>query len=161
MTLYEIDSAFDALIDPETGEILDWDAFSALQIARETKLENTALYIKNLDAEAAAIRAEEKALAERRKSAENKSVSLRAHLSQALDGEKFSTPRVAVSFRKSEALQIPDVEKFIEWAQSKNHPELLSYGKPTPNKTKITAEIKDGAEIPGVTLETRQNIQIK
>ncbi|MDR1328872.1 MAG: siphovirus Gp157 family protein [Oscillospiraceae bacterium] len=161
MTLYEIDSAITALIDPETGEVLDYEAFEALAFTREAKLENTALYIKNLDAEAAAIQAEEQALEARRKRAQNKAASLRAHLSQALSGEKFSTPRVAVSFRKSEALQILDIEKFIEWTRIEKHPEFLNFGRPIPNKTKIAAEIQGGMKIPGVTLETHNNIQIK
>ena len=72
MSLYHIDQAILALVDPETGEIMDGEAFDQLQMERETKLENIALWIKNLKAENAAIRQEEKALAERRKAGENK-----------------------------------------------------------------------------------------
>ena len=38
MTLYEIDSAIQALVDPESGELMDYDAFAALQMEREVKL---------------------------------------------------------------------------------------------------------------------------
>lgn len=40
MTLYEINEAMLALVDPETGELMDYEAFSALNMAREEKLEN-------------------------------------------------------------------------------------------------------------------------
>ena len=77
MTLYEIDhaisEAFERAIDPETGELINeeaWAQLEALQMDREQKLENVALWVKDLNAEAAAIREEEKNLAKRRQSAE-------------------------------------------------------------------------------------------
>ena len=54
MNLYEIDAAITALVDPETGEISDFDAFDQLSMARDQKIENIALYYKNLVADAAA-----------------------------------------------------------------------------------------------------------
>ena len=63
MTLYEIDAALMACIDPETGEI-DADAWEALSLDREVKIENTALLIKDLLAEANMIKQEEDALAQ-------------------------------------------------------------------------------------------------
>ena len=40
MNLYEIDKAILELVDEETGEIADWDAFEQLQMEREQKIEN-------------------------------------------------------------------------------------------------------------------------
>ena len=65
MKLYEIDQAIESLIDQDTGEVSDFDVFMDLQMAREAKIENVALLIKNLTAEAEAIKAEKNALAER------------------------------------------------------------------------------------------------
>ena len=48
MRLYEIDEAILSCIDTDTGEILDADKLNALQIEREEKLENVALWIKKL-----------------------------------------------------------------------------------------------------------------
>ena len=59
MKLYEIDAAIMECIDLETGEIVDADRLTALQMEREQKLENVALWIKDLDAEAKALKAEE------------------------------------------------------------------------------------------------------
>ena len=47
MTLYEIDNAILECIDLETGEIIDTDKLDALQLERETKIENVALWIKD------------------------------------------------------------------------------------------------------------------
>ena len=43
MNLYEIDAAITALVDPETGEVSDFDAFDQLSMARDQKIENLSL----------------------------------------------------------------------------------------------------------------------
>ena len=58
------------LLNTETGELLDYDAFEQLQMDREHKIENMVCWSKSLDAEAKAIRDEEKELAERRRTME-------------------------------------------------------------------------------------------
>lgn len=60
-TLYEIDADIVNCIDTETGEILDFDSLDALNMERDAKIEGVALYVKQLQAEAEAIKAEEKA----------------------------------------------------------------------------------------------------
>ena len=77
MTLYEIDKEIQALIT-EDGEIEDIERFDALAMERDKKIENIGCWVKNLDAEAASIREEEKALAERRHRLESKAERLRA-----------------------------------------------------------------------------------
>ena len=54
MTIYEIDQkimeAFDAAIDQDTGEIVDQEAYAAflrLDMERDVKIENTALWVKD------------------------------------------------------------------------------------------------------------------
>ena len=60
MTLYEIDNAILGCVDDETGEVIDFDKLDKLTMQREQKLEGAALAVKNLTAEAEAIKAEEK-----------------------------------------------------------------------------------------------------
>lgn len=160
-SLYEIDQAILDTIDPETGEILDIERLSELQIERETKLEAVALWIKNLRAEEAALKAEKDAFAERENKTKAKIESLKNWLSGALNGNPMKTTKVAVSFRRSESVEIEDEERVISFAQENNRDDLLSYKAPTVNKTAIKAVIKDGKEIPGATLIEKQNIQIK
>ena len=77
MKLYEIDQALVDLVDNETGEIIDIEVFDSLQMERDEKIESIALYIKDLKAEAEALKAEKLAFAERQKVAENKAESLK------------------------------------------------------------------------------------
>ena len=46
--LYEINEEIKNTIDLETGEIVDFEAFEKLQMERTEKLENIALWYKNL-----------------------------------------------------------------------------------------------------------------
>ena len=159
MSIYDIDSAIVSLVDAETGEVSDEEAFDALQMERDKKVENIGLYFKDLVAEAKAIKEEEANLAARRKSVENKAERLKHLLEYALNGDKFSTPRLKVSYRKSATVELS--VGFTKWAEE-NADDLLTYSEPKPNKTLIKAAIKDG-RVPDnmATIETHENISIK
>ena len=156
MNLYDIEYEITNCVDPETGEIIDEKRLDALQMAREKKIENILLWIKNLKSEAGAIREEEKKLADRRQSDEKKAESLTQYVQNVLNGEKFKTPRVAVSYRKSEAVIVDDLQLMQDTCD-----EYLKYKEPEPDKAKIKAAFKDGITVPGCHLEERQNITIK
>ena len=158
MNIYEIDNAMFSLIDEETGEIKDYEAFEELQMQKEEKIENTALWYKNLVAESKAIREEEKALAERRKSLENKAENLKNFINRTLDGNKFSTSKVAISYRKSTAVEVDD--EFIDYAM-KNNNDLLTFKRQEPNKTVIKGMLQGGFDIPHAELVERNNMSIK
>lgn len=159
--LYEIDQQILDCIDLETGEILDAEKLNELQMERDEKIEKVALWYKNLVSDAEAYKAEKEAFAEREKAAKNKAESLKKWLAYALNGEKMSTQKVAISFRKSEAVEIEDEERVITFAQKNGRDDLLSYKAPTVNKSAIKAVIKTGKEIPGAVLVEKQNISIK
>lgn len=157
MTLFEIDRAiidFAYDIDEETGEILNAKDLDELQMAREQKLENIGLFIKNIEAEAAAVKAEKDSMAARQKRLENKADSLRKYLAYALNGEKFSTPRVAMSWRKSESVNIPD-----DTAIDDRFCNITVVKK--PDKKVIKDALKAGQHVFGAELVTKQNLQIK
>ena len=162
MKLYEIDRAIeDALegaLDPETGEILDESlmaAYEQLQMDRTQKIENIVCFIKDLDADAKAIREEEKALAGRRKNCENRAASLRAYLQWALNGEKFQSARGSVSYRRSSSVQV-DHNRLFEIPD-----EYLRYMEPEPQKNLIREALKDGKDIPGCELVENISMIIK
>ena len=158
MKLYEIENAILDCIDLETGEVIDTERLAALQMDRDAKIENVALWIKDLKAEAEAIKAEKMALAERQKVAENKAESLKNWLAYALDGQKFSTAKCAISFRKTEKVEISDVGMI---RLMKEHDELLTYRDPEPNKTAIKQALKDGLTVQGVQLAQNMSTIIK
>ena len=153
MNLFEIDSAILDCVDVETGEIFDEVKFEELALERDVKIENICLWIKNLKAEAEALKAEKDAFAQRQKAAENKMESLKKYISSYLDGSTFSTSRVAVSFRKSESVEVEEGANIPD--------EYLRFKEPEVNKTELKKALKDGKKIDGVCLVEKQNIQIK
>lgn len=96
-SLYEINEKLSELTDKETGEIADESAFEALQMERDERIENVALWYKNLMSEAAAFKAEKDVFAERQKQAENKEESLKKYLDSVLNGNKFDTVKAPLS----------------------------------------------------------------
>lgn len=162
MTIYEIDQTIMNLlgqVDEETGEALfDVEQLEALQMERDRKIENLALAYKNLIAEAKAIKAEEEALSKRRKVTENEAERAKNYLEFVLNGETYKSAKAAVSYRRSESVEIqPD---FVEWAYH-NNPSLLRMREPDADKTAIKAALKNGEEIPYAVLVPKQSMTIK
>nr|DAF29016.1 MAG TPA: resistance protein [Caudoviricetes sp.] len=160
-SLYEIEQSILDCIDTETGEIIDAEKLNELMIEKEVKIENVALWVKNLLSDADAFKAEKDAFAEREKAARNKAENLKQWLSMTLDGQKFSTSKVQISFRNSESVEIEDEKKFVDWAWDNERDDLLTYKDPTPNKTAIKQLLKSGKTLNGVSIVKNQNIQIK
>jgi hypothetical protein len=161
MKIYEIDKEIEALLNEvdENGEILfDPEKLDALQMERDRKVENLALAVKNLVATAAAIKAEKDALYERQKATERDAERAKKYLEFVLNGEKFETARVAVSYRSSSRLEVDD--GFIAWAKRKAK-NLLTIKEPEPNKTAIKEMLKRNEKVPHVQMVTVQNMQIK
>lgn len=156
MKLYDIDIEIRNLLSQanDDGEISDdvADRLTELAIAREAKIEGAACFVKELDAEAVAIRNEEKALADRRKALESKAEHITNWLDYVLGGEKFSTPRVALSYRSSKAVEVTDVTLL---------PADYVRTKIEPDKVALAADLKAGQAIPGAYLIERRRLQIK
>ena len=153
MNLYEIDSAIMDCVDMETGEIIDMEALEDLQMERDQKIEGIGCWIKNLLADAKALKEEKDNLAARQKAAENKAASLKAYLSSYLNGEKFKTAKVSISYRRSDSVNIAEGAVIPE--------EYLKYSEPTPDKIGLKAALKAGEKIQGISLVTSNSIQIK
>lgn len=151
MTLYQIEEALLDCIDPETGEINE-EQYDALTLAREEKIENTALLVKNLTAEITALKAERETFDKRIKAAEKSVDAAKKRLSDALDGEKFETTRCRISFRSSNSLVVEDIKAI---------PQQYISLEPKADKAAIKAAIQAGETIEGAHIETKQNIQIK
>lgn len=155
MKLYEIDAAIEALAD-ENGEITDFDALDALVMARDEKIEKVALYYKNTTAEAAALKNEIDNLTARKKTTEARAERLKSYLEYALNGEKFSTARVEVGFRKSSKVIVDDEEKF-----KAAYPQFF---KKTVTENISLTDIREALKTQafnGARLVESQNIQIR
>ena len=153
MKLYEIDEAILNCIDLETGEIIDTEQLDKLTMEREAKLENVACWIKELKAEAEALKAEKMAFAKRQQVAENKMENLKNWLAYALNGQAFKSTRASVTFRKSQAVEIADIYKLDE--------NYLRYKEPEVDKTAIKEALKAGQTVAGATLVENTSVIIK
>ena len=160
--LYEIDQAILECVDPETGEIFNPEQLDALQMEREQKLEGVALWVKDLRAEADAVKAEADKLNARKRALDNKVTALKSWLLIAMDGGKLKTPRCNVYPTHSQRVAVADEKKLIEFLQTLEDPEkFLTFKDPELRKDEIKKALKDGTIIPGAELETTESVVIK
>lgn len=160
MKLYEIAPALrfaldDIVVDEETGEILSSDALHAVEVEAAEKIEATALYLRELDAEAKAAKDEADRMLARVKSMQKRSDYLKSMLLDALHATgKVKTARVSVSIRTTQAVEI---------AEGADLPEAYTTVKTTvsPNKVAIKQALLDGVEVPGCHLEARESVSIR
>lgn len=167
MKLYEIDAEIQRIltegVDPDTGEISQeaLDALDALEMERTKKLENVALAIKQLNAEADAYWKEEKTFNERRRAALKRAERLSAFLSEALRGEKLKTDRALVTFRKTAAVKVENEVLAVSFLTNKGYTDCLRVSPPEINKNAVKRLLDAGVEVPGTVAEERLSMQIK
>ena len=154
ITLYEIKREIAECVDTETGEIIDIEKLSQLVMDRETKIDNIISWYKELNSEVSAIESEVKSLTERRESKKNRMESLKRYLSEFLDGLKFESSRNAVTWRKSDEVNITDESRIPDRYKKEVTEVKIS-------RADIKKAIKDGQSIDGAELVYKNNIQIK
>lgn len=160
MKLYEIPTKIRAALDgidcdPETGEILQADALHAVEAEASDKIEATALYLRELDAEAKAAKDEADRMIARVKSMQKRSDYIKSMLLDALHATgKVKTARVTVSIRTTQAVAVDE---------GANLPEAYTTVKTTvsPNKVAIKQALLDGVEVPGCELIERESVSIR
>ena len=153
MKLYEIDEAIMACFDEETGELTSPEVFEALQLEREQKIENVALWVKDLKAEAEALKVEKLAFADRQKAAETKMENLKKWLAFACNEQNFKTTRAAVTFRTNKSVQVTDLLKIPQQYLRMKEPEL--------DKAAIKKAIDAGETVDGAILIESKSCSIK
>lgn len=131
----------------------------------DLKIENLAVYIKSLIAEAKAIKNEESALKCRRTRIEKSVDWLKLYVlnnMNALGKTKIDMPRAVVDIRQNPiSVVIANEYNFINWAQENNRNDLLRYKQPEINKVAVKNELKGGAELPGATTVRNLSVVIK
>lgn len=163
--LFEISAAIanEEWIDKETGEI-DVAFLDHLEMTFAEKSENIIKYIKNLTAEAKALKEQEDIFNQRRKAAENKAARLKEYLSQAMNYsglEKLDYICGKAQFKLNPpSVAIENEEQFLKWA-TVNAEDLLKYKAPEINKTELKDRLKAGENIPFVSLKQDKSLQIR
>lgn len=171
MKLYEIrsdiencvrvDEESEDLVNTETGEVFDKEAFEKLQGEFNDKVLDLAKWIKNLDAERQAVYNEKQKLEKRKKTLDNKIESIRSYIDFCtLNIPKEKLPKDAttvITRSKSSSVEV-DLDELMKFD---NCDDYLTYAPPKPDKAEIKKAIKSGQTIPGCSIVEKQNLQIK
>lgn len=154
-----VETALELAIN-EQGEIVNESALVLWENSLEAKNEyllDMACEIKNLEAEAEAIKSTEKNLKERRAFVENKLERVTSFLqSQIPAGKKLSDGRVKISWRKSSPLIIDR-----DAPEPKEADPKLTKVSYEFSKTAIKEAIEAGEKIEWASIKEVSNIQIK
>lgn len=154
LKFYEIDEALASCFDSETGEILDEDKFNELTAAKDEKIQGVGLMIKSRDMLIANIDEEMKRLRDRKETLKNMNEGTKEFLKTILNGQKFETEKVRISFRKSKAVEIEDELQIPDGF-------IKETVKRAPDKTAIKEALQKGETVPGCVLRENNNLSIK
>ena len=140
--IWSIDKRIEECIDDETGEVLEEELLEELEKNKEELLEDAALAIKNLNAELDALKNEIKQMTERKQRAARNIDTLKKVLKESLNGEKIKTPRVQITYRKSQSVNILNLDKIPE-----QYIKIKKEADKTAIKKALKAGTVEGAEI--------------
>lgn len=147
----------------EMGEAW-FDTLEGIEGEFMDKAENIAVYIKELNSEAASMKVEEQKLHERRKVKENAVQHLKSYLLGEM--EHINLKKIDSTFAKitynagRQSVNITDEKAFREWAQE-NRKDLLVYKAPEISKSAVMADIAAGKEIAYAEIVRKPFINIK
>lgn len=145
-----------AVVDAETGEYYDSENISELEGRIEDKIDAIACYIKEVDSDADAMKAEEQRIAKRRKAAEVRSDRLRQYLMawmQESGRRKAETARSCVSLRRAESVKVYDDLALPDGFMRQRIENV-------PDKKAIKAAIKAGEQVPGAEIVSYDSMVI-
>ncbi len=160
MKLYELPdalrAAFEALeVDEETGEIINAEALERVEAEARDKLEGTALYLRELDADAKSLGDEISRLQSRKRSIERRTEWLRQYMRPALDamGGKLKTPRATIYKMKT--------QKVIVDVNPVDLPEAFQKHEIKVDLAGLKKALKGGEKIHGAHLIENESVVVR
>ena len=130
-----------------------------------TRAVEVMLRVKELNAEAAAIKAEMDVLAERMKSRTTRAENLTKYVMDAMTSmgiDRIEDPRAKLIVRTNpESVQLADKAAFIAWAKLDGRADLLKFAEPTAALSAIKNALKSGEEIPGASIVRTKRLEVK
>lgn len=156
----QIDYRILECIDAETGEVVDVEKLEQLEMERDLKIANIAMWIKNLRADAEMYKKQKLIYEKEQSIAKNKADSLERFLSNYVvdKWDKDPLKRVKITFRKSKAVDVYDLDALMN---SDYADEFLRYKEPEPRKDDIKQALLSGKVIAGCSLVENNNMQIR
>ena len=162
LTIYQIEQSYNQLAE----QLIDNDGELTTELAEqlaitEEQLQNKSVaysfVIKQMDADIDTIDAEIKRLQAAKKQREKATEYLKDRIKHAMELfqiEEIKTPLVKINFRKSETVEVENVNALPNVYKTVKVVE-------TADKVAIKAALKDGADIIGCRIATHRNLQIK
>lgn len=168
MKLYELAQEYNELSAMLDQEDMDpqavADTLESLTGEFEEKADNLACIIKSCLSDAEALKNEAAALDARGKAKKAKADWLMEYLYRqmsAVGKKEIETTRNLLKIKSTPpSVKIADMNAFIAWA-TLDHEEFLRQKAPEADKTAIKNAVKQGQELPGVTLEGDEKLYIK
>lgn len=164
LTLYNIADQYLAdlqkLQDMEIDEQTFADTLEGLSGELELKATNVAMFVRNLEASAEAIKNAEKAMADRRKALEAKADRIRQYLLDNMNRTgitKIESPYFVLSIRKNP----PAVEVLNQDMIPDDYFDIPEPPAPTLNKNRLKEDLKAGVIVEGAKLTAGQSLTIK
>lgn len=159
MKLYDLTESYARLLDmaDEMEDDVYRDTLESIKEPLEEKAENTAKVIKSLEAEAKAIRDEEKRLADRRRTLENKGQRLKDYLQSNLEAagiKKVKGKLLNVSIQKNAPSLYIEKEDYIP-------SNFYEEQAPKLNRKALLDHLKNGGEVDGVSVRIGESIRIR
>jgi hypothetical protein len=161
MKLYEITNKYADLIESynaaetEEEQNIVLEQLKQIELDKDQKLESCCKWLKNLQAQEVAISAELASLQAKLARADKKTKAFINYIRYCIaEGETWDNGVFKIGWRKSKVVKVIDENKIPATYMR----ETIRYD---PDKTEIKKDLENGAVIPGVTLEIKNNIQIK
>jgi len=161
-SIFKIQAEYQQIVNEliDNGGNLTPELELALQITKDnfhSKSESYAFITRQFNAEINIINEEVKRLQQAKKTREKAIERLKANIEMAMitfEVDKIETPLIKISFRKSESVEVDDINTL---------PALYKVVKvsESADKLKIKDAIKSGEKIEGCYLKTNRNLQIK
>ena len=163
-SLYEIATQYQAdvrkLEEMELDEQTFLDTLEGLSGDLEVKATNVAMFVKNLEASADAIKQAEKQMSDRRKAIEAKSERIRKYLLENMTKtgiNKIECPYFVLSVRKNP----PAVDVLMADQIPDEYYDIPEPPPPILNKKRLAEDLKAGVAIEGARLTQEFSLQIK
>lgn len=160
-TLYKLNESYKNILDKILFENVENEEeliteLAKIEIAVEEKAENTAIVLKDLEAQINKFREEEKRLSERRRTLENNVKYLKQNLEETMflqDKKKFKTEHFSFNIQKNApSVKITDEEKALE-----RYKKVVI----TIDKTKLRDDLKNGVILDYAELVQTESLRIR
>lgn len=148
------------MADLELDEQTVADTLEGLAGEVEVKATNVAMFVRNLEVSAEAIKSAEADMAARRKAIENRAKRIRQYLQEQMARTgitKIECPHFKLSIRSNPPAVVIDAEGQIPEEFMRQAPPP----PPAPDKKALADALKSGREVPGCHLESGQRLEIK